>query len=166
MSDRNVYINIKWLIACCCLGMLYGCGRVVKAEPAQPKHWAEVTQKGTGRFYMDQVPVEKVMKVTGTGSTRFICYQVGFEDEIMITDKAKLQERGKYFQYDMQKDWLLKLKEDSLKPVFFQPSVKMDRNINEGVLVFEVPAGQVPDTLIYRDAFGAWGVQKIILNSH
>lgn len=153
-----------------CLALILSGAGCQSASPGakhpQQKHWAEVNNPALGLLYVDKAEPGQVMQVTDSANTRFVAYKVGWRDEISSADNKYKQEKGKYLQYDMPHDWALKMQNDSFAVVFSQPVVKTVLQEDEAILVFEIPAGANPDTLIYRDSFGGWGTQKIILNSH
>ena len=154
-------ISCGWLVWCSC-----HTNGTMHVAPDTKKHWVEVPDKGVGVLYIDPVPSEKLLRVKEGSNSKFISYRVGVRDERAITDGRAIREKTKYMQYRIQDDWKLMLQQDSVKPVFFQPSVKTEYHTDEGILVFEIPSGSVPDTLIYNDSYGTWGIQKIILKSH
>lgn len=135
-------------------------------KAAGPDHYLQIQEKGIGCIYLDKVPPETVLSEAKSlnGKTHFCAYKVGFEDSVLVTDKQQLLDKGKYYQYDMEKDWVMLHGGDSLRPVFFQPVTKHAMQLNEGVLIYEVPAGIEPDTLIYNDSYGFWGRHIILLN--
>ncbi|HET9056044.1 MAG TPA: hypothetical protein VFN30_04265 [Chitinophagaceae bacterium] len=137
-----------------------------KQKVLTQQHQVEIHNPGLGMIYIDKVPAQMVMSEADTseGITKFCCYQVGIIDSGFVakaTDKKTL-ELGKYYQYDMQKDWFAMINGDSLLPVFFQPKTRKNANCFEGILVFETPKEKDPDTLVYKDSFGQWGTQNII----
>lgn len=144
-----------WLAAC-------------RSQPAIPerRHLAAISHAGTA-LYIDQLDNRSIMKENPApqdSKTIFCSFLVGWMDSTISTDqKAKLA-REKYFQYDMQKDWVALVKGDSLYPVFFQEKPGLNSQLKEGALVFEIPAGTRPDTLIYKDSFGAWGTRLFVVN--
>jgi hypothetical protein len=77
-------------------------------------------------------------------------------------DKAERTDKNKYYQYDMQHDWIAIKGDNTFKPVFYHPRVTAQQSLNEGILVFEI-GGSHPDTLVYNDSNGSWGTQKFIL---
>ena len=135
-----------------------------KAGAKLQEHWAEVNNPALGVLYVDQADPFRVMQVIDSGNTTFIAYKVGLRDLNGQLNNKQKQERGKYLQYDLPRDWSLRVQRDSFAPVFFQPVVKTIEQEDEGILVFEIPSGLNPDTLIYHDSFGGWGIQKIILS--
>ncbi|WEK34071.1 MAG: hypothetical protein P0Y53_16410 [Candidatus Pseudobacter hemicellulosilyticus] len=134
-------------------------------EEAAAAHFAEVRLLSKGRVCIDKVSAEKLMQVTGEGksNSHFYAYSVRFEDSIQLAEKETLQKWDKYFQFDMEKDWVVLSQGDSIRPVFFQPGVKMSAQISEGVLVFEMPAAAIPDSLIYLNSFGSWEALQVQL---
>jgi hypothetical protein len=134
------------------------------------RHAAEINNKGIGMIYADKIPCNAVMQETrDTGShTVFHCYRIGFIDSLFVakaTGKKDL-DAGKYYQYGMEKDWVALVNGDSLTPVFFQPKERFEEQRHEAVIVFETPGDKEPDTLIYKDSYGAWSTQQLILNSN
>ena len=139
--------------------------KIQKAVPApEAKHYLEIRERGVGMITLDKVPNKMVMQDNGDNNGSFFSYKVGFLDSTLITDKKKLMDIGKYFQYDMYKDWVVLVNGDSIRPVFFQPEIKKIAQLNEGVIVFEIPSRIEPDTLLYMDSYGAWGAHQLFLN--
>lgn len=155
---------VKSVPVYCLFTFLMACTQNKQFQLTEPsRHWAQVDQMGVGRIYLDKVPNLSVMKASDNGNTIFSSYLIGFEDSLIITDRKKMLAKGKYYQYDMQKDWIAIVGKDSIKPVFFQPKVKTNPNVDEVIIIFELPPGRQPDTLIYNDSYGAWGIQKVII---
>ena len=153
-----------------CISLITACaGRGSSASETaarQQVHWAEVNNPALGSLYADEVDPTRIMQTIDSGSTKFVAYKIGLREDRSADDKRYVLDRGKYLQYDMQRDWSLKAKADSFSAVHFQPVVKKIAQVDEGILIFEIPAGTTPDTLIYHDSFGGWGIQKMILNGH
>ena len=70
-------------------------------------------------------------------------------------------ESNTYYAYAVSEDWYAYVQGDSLRPVYFEPKVKIHKQVDEGILVFEIPVGHRIDSLIYNDSYNNWGVQKI-----
>jgi hypothetical protein len=137
---------------------------VASLAAMEPKHLISV-QKPKEQLYLDRLDNRAVLaKADTAGPTTFCSFLVGLRDSLFLTDGKRLQERVKYLQYDMQRDWTVLVGGDSLKPVFFQEKPHLDGLLREGALVFEIPRGRRADTLIYRDTYGDWGTQLFILN--
>jgi len=164
MKRRNSYVILSLTLVLIMPGMGCQSGSVGVKQPKQ-KHWVEVKNPALGLLYVDRADSKQVMQVIDSANTQFIAYKVGWRDELVSTDNKYKQEKGKYLQYDMPGDWALKVQNDSFPPVFYQPVVKTVLQEDEAVLVFEIPVGTVPDTLVYHDSFGGWGIQKIILST-
>lgn len=154
------------------LGIVNGCtdgkGKTVKSEPVE-KHEAQVQSTGAGMIYADKIACDAVMRNTDSNRTGvFHCYLVGFIDSLGIAkaqDKKTL-ETGKYYQFDVQNDWVAMIQGDSVMPVFYQPKQRLESHRNEGVLVFETKDGKGPDTLIYKgSSTNGWEPQQLIINS-
>ncbi len=128
-------------------------------------HLAIVSEAGA-TLYLDRLESRSVMKedVSSGSKTIFCSFLVGWQDSAFIMDKKKGMAREKYFQYDMQKDWVALVKGDSVYPVFFQERPGLNSQLKEGALVFEIPAGARADTLVYKDSFGVWGTRLFVLN--
>ncbi|PZR26533.1 MAG: hypothetical protein DI535_14080 [Citrobacter freundii] len=159
----------RYAFVICLAGMVIcvACGSSA-SRPArqQQAHWAEVNNPALGSLYADEVDPARVMQVTDSGTTKFVAYKIGLREEKIPANNQYMLDRGKYLQFDMQHDWSLKSQSDSFGVVFFQPVVKKIDQVDESILIFEIPAGVTPDTLIYQDSFGGWGTQKIILSGH
>jgi hypothetical protein len=110
-------------------------------------------------LYLDRADPGSVMEA-GTDAGHFACFRIGWVDSAATTEVEKLR----YFQYRVQNDWRALAAGDTLLPVFFQERPGLDQRVHEGVMVFETPAGRQPDTLVYRDSYGSWGKQMIVLN--
>ena len=138
--------------------------RPMAVAKVEPKHLIAL-QKPKEVLYIDRLDNRVVMQREDTaGPTTFRSFLVGLRDSLAVTDAKRLQEREKYLQYDMQRDWTAIVGGDSLKPVFFQEKPHLDGLSREGALVFEVPRGSRADTLVYRDTYGDWGTQVFVLN--
>ena len=132
-------------------------------------HQAQIQKEGIGMMYVDKISCSSVIRSEdGAGNTSFRCFRVGFIDSLAVakaTDKKSL-DAGKYYLYDMQKDWVALVNGDSSMPVFYQPRQRLENHRNEGILVFEAPRDKEPDTLVYADSYSSWGTQRIIINSN
>lgn len=149
---------IIWLSAC----------NSAKSNIVTEVHQAQVHKEGQGMIYVDEISCSSVMRSidSNDGSSSFYCFRVGFIDSLAVAkaiDKKSL-DAGKYYQYDMQKDWVALVNGDSSLPVFYQPRQRIENHRHEGILVFEVD--KEPDTLIYTDSYSTWGKQSIIINSN
>ena len=133
------------------------------------EHEAQIQREGAGMIYIDKIPCSTIIQSEDSdGTTSFHCYRVGFIDSLAFgkaADKKSL-DAGKYYQYDMQRDWVALINGDSSRPVFYQPRQRLENHRYEGVLVFEIPKDNEPDTLVYADSYGSWGTQTIIINSN
>ena len=145
--------------------LLLACRVNQQKTGAITKHQAEVKNTGGGRLYADRISNGAFMKTMDTDkqSTEFVSYKIGFEDSALILNREARQKKGKYIQYDMENDWKALINGDSLSPVFMQPLVKKNVEMDESILVFEVPVNQEPDTLIYSDSFNGYELRKIVL---
>ena len=128
------------------------------------KHAVEIQKKGIGWIYLDRVSNEVVMLKNGgdSNSNHFVSIKVGFKDDNLIADRSVAKERGLYYQYGMEKDWVALVQSDSITPVFYQPLEQRMQQLHEGILVFEISQGRFPDTLCYKDALGIWGKQMVV----
>jgi hypothetical protein len=131
---------------------------------SESNHYLEIRERGVGMISLDKVPNTMVMKKSEYGNSAFFSYQVSFLDSSLITDPKKQLDINKYYLYDMYKDWVALVNGDSVRPVFFQPGIKKTSQVNDGVIVFEMPRGIEPDTLLYLDSYGAWGTHQLFLN--
>jgi hypothetical protein len=135
-------------------------------DSVKEKHFVEISLQNVGRMYIDEVPNDLVMK-TGSkknNTSEFYSLLVGFQDSTLNASKPPDEKQTKYFQYDMPKDWFAIVDGDSLSPVFSVPRTKLHKETDEAIIVFEVPKGRRPDTLVYKDSFGPWSVQQIVLD--
>jgi hypothetical protein len=120
---------------------------------------AQAGWAGSAGVYADRIPNKAILKEDGgdTGTTVFYCLRIGLYDSTDVTDKKLEEAREKYYQLDMYRDWVLIDKGDSIVPVFYQPVPhKMDK-LTEQVLVFEIPRGFRPSTLVYKDPYKLLG---------
>jgi hypothetical protein len=150
------------------LMMVAACGRrpVASLAAVEPRHLISM-KKPKEALYLDRLDNRVVLaNVDTAGPTTFCSFLVGMRDSLFLADGKRVQEREKYLQYDMQRDWTVIVGGDSLKPVFFQEKAHLDGLSREGALVFEVPRGQRADTLVFRDTYGDWGTQVFILNDY
>lgn len=138
----------------------------VTALEKRKKHWIEIGLKNEGMMYLDAVPNNLIMneQKIDTAHTRFYSFLVGFQDSILRTDQAKEIRENRYYEYEMPANWTAIVNGDSLRPVFSQTNPKIYKQNSESILVFELPQNHVPDTLIYQDTYGPWGLQKIVLS--
>jgi hypothetical protein len=174
MTGTDKIMN-RMLTAVYLLGMfsiINGCtdgkAKTVKIESVE-KHEAQIQSPGAGMIYADKIACDAVMRNTDSNRTgAFHCYLVGFIDSLGIAkaqDKKTL-ETGKYYQFDVQNDWMAMIQGDSVMPVFYQPKQRLESHRNEGVLVFEMKDGKGPDTLIYKgSSSNGWGPQQLVINS-
>lgn len=145
--------------------LFYGCGSGDRTTSIMiTKHEVEIRKQGLGMIYLDNVSCDFVLQtMDSTNGNNFMCIKVGFVDSSITSNEKEHREKGKYFQYDMYKDWRVIQNGDSIAPVFFQPLFKKNQQIDEGVIVFEMAKDLVPDTLVYNDSFGSWNTQIIPL---
>lgn len=147
--------------------VMTGCKQKKSGNGMTEQHWAEVKMPGVGMIYVDEVSCSSVLSEVDSskGETRFHCYRVGLIDSLpaKANDKKDL-EKGKYYQYDMYKDWAALINGDSIRPVFYQPMIKKEINKEESILVFEIIKSKHADTLVYNDSYGLWGRRVIIKN--
>jgi hypothetical protein len=133
-------------------------------NPKQIRHFAEL-KTATGTVFIDPFPVERVMSVTaGNTSTQYCSYKVGFEGK-HNSDKEQAKAWQKYVDYDMDKDWVLVINNDSIPVAYNQPVVKHSPTLTESVLVFEIPGGQSPLKMVYKDGFNYTGDKTFLLKS-
>jgi hypothetical protein len=130
---------------------------------APEKHLAQLTRQGAS-LYVDRVDNRVVLQPGKTAQNKFCSFRIGWTDSLAVTGKSASPEKERYFQYTVQHDWKALAGGDTLIPVFFQEKPGLNQQLKEGVMVFETPTGRQPDTLVYRDSFGAWGTQILILN--
>ena len=129
------------------------------------KHMAETGWAGSAGVYADRIPNKVVLKEDGggKGSAVFYCLRIGLYDSADVTDKKIEEAREKYYQLDMYKDWVLLNGSDSIAPVFYQPVPRKTDKLTEQVLVFEVPRGFQPSTLIYKDPYKLLGNRQTMV---
>ena|ERR1700694_1101551 len=155
------FFSVSWMMfigACCACHM-----RTAVLPGVFPPHQVEIREKGIGMIYVDRVPNSVVMK-NGQDTSSFVSYLVGFQDSNAISNPAKRTELGRYYQYEMYRDWALVSRQDSMAPVFYQDRRRPDAQNRETILVFELPAGRSADTLVFRDGLNYWGKHIIYVN--
>lgn len=132
----------------------------------QARHQAEIDYRGAGKLFADKIDNAGIIKQssdTGNGLA-FCTYKVGFQDST-LKDKKIMQMWEKYFDYDMQYSWSALVNGDTIPVTFFQPAIRKSQQLFEAALVFEVPRGLEPDTLVYKDTFGiSKKIELIVLN--
>jgi len=143
--------------------ILAGCNNKTEVKVSE-QHWAQVNNNRGGMIYIDTISCHNVMRNDPNSSlSNYTCLLVGFIDSAALlpaTDGRDI-EQGKYFQFDMQKDWVGISGTDSMQPVFFHPKVTLERHRKEGILVFEHERNQRLESLVYKDSYGNWGTQKL-----
>ncbi len=137
-------------------------------KPVQ--HEIEIKGAPGSSIVVDKVPNGRIIQeqATGDARTKFVSYQVEFTDSAALAgifDEKLKQARSIYFQYKIDRDWNLLRNGDSIKPVFFQILTKKSREKDGMVFVFEIPSTFEPDTLVYHDSFGDWGMQKLVFKN-
>ncbi len=159
--------GIAWILPGLCfgLGLLASCHTDLPHQEPSPVHLARIG-RSDDLLYIDRISNRAIMKEgTDTGTkTAFYSFLVGWQDSTAKADKKGGNEKEKYFQYDMQKDWAALVNGDSLHPVFFQERPGLSDILKEAVMVFELPRGTTTDTIVYKDSFGAWGGRLFVLN--
>lgn len=140
------------------------CDTGKKQAPMPVKHLAEAGWRGSAGIYADRVPNKAILKDEGPNTARsfFYCLRIGFYDSTATGDAKQQAAREKYFQLDMYKDWVLLCDKDSIAPVFYQPAPKKETSLTEQVLVYELPKGMTPKTLVYKDPYGLLGNHHIL----
>jgi hypothetical protein len=146
--------------------LTWGCK---ETSPARKKHELEIFKPGKF-FYLDQVKNKQVMEIKNADEDKlYASYLVGFYDSSWAPDPQQPQKTTDgqtYYQYNMPDKWRAVVGGDSLTPVFYQPVQQADNKINAGVIVFQLPEGIRPDTLVYRDAAEGWENMTISLKQH
>jgi len=132
-------------------------GAVGKPE----KHFAQF-DRGDQYLYLDKI-TNDFMKSEPNTESEFRSFKVGFLRSNIPTKELET-EFGKYIEYQMQYDWKMMLKNDSLSPVFAHPVTNLNSLRREMILVFEVQKGQSAESLTYADSYGQWGRLNIPLN--
>jgi len=146
-----------------CLTTFSSCRDREKPAPAV-KHLAEAGWRGSAGIYADRVPNKAILKEEGsdTGKTIFYCLRIGLYDSTNTTDARQTAAKEKYFQLEMDKDWVLLCGSDSIAPVFYQPVPRKENQLTEQVLVYEIPKGASPVSLVYKDPYGLLGNQHVL----
>jgi hypothetical protein len=168
LPKQKLELLRKFAVSYASLGfmLLVSACHSVTAMPEAPVHHQAMISRGGESIYLDRVSNASVMKeiVDSNAKTIFCSFLVGWQDSTVNTDKDQQRNREKYFQYDMQKDWVALVKGDSLYPVFFQERPGLNQQFKEGIMVFELPRDATPDSLVYKDSFGSWGKRLFVLN--
>ena len=136
-----------------------------KPAPKEPVHMAQTGWIGSAGAYADRIPNKAILKEDGgdSGSTVFYCLRIGLYDSTGSSDGKLEAAREKYYQLDMYRDWVLLDKGDTIVPVFYQPVPRRMDKLTEQVLVFEVPRGFQPSTLVYKDPYKLLGNRQTML---
>lgn len=154
-----------------CLGvlLLILAASCKEANPARKKHELEIFRPGSF-FYLDQVKNKQVMQIKDAEEDKlYASYLVGFYDSTWAPDPQqpkKTEERQVYYQFNMSNHWRAIVNGDSLLPVFYQPVPNADNKVNAGVIVFQLPEGIRPDTLVYKSAADGWENMIVSLKQH
>ena len=123
-------------------------------------HDIEIHERGIGRITLDRVDASKfVSKNAGA----FRALSVLFEDSVRASQKD-IVKNSNYYNYLMEHDWVLLNGGDSIHTVFFQPTEKEGKGLSGGILVFEWPFKEAPDTLIFLDSQRKWGQHILFLH--
>lgn len=132
--------------------------------PEVERHWIELSRPSVGVMYIDTIPLTAIMKVDDEAemNKKFKAYLVGFRDSSSVVNKEVEVEKNRYFEFGMQNDWGAVVDGIQVNPAFYQSKTMVSNKVREGIMVFET-MGINPDTLIYNDSFGSWGLQKFIL---
>lgn len=138
-------------------------------HPIRNKHELEIFKPGS-LFYLDQVKNKQVMQISDPAEDkRYASYLVGFLDSNWMPDPQqprKEEDRLNYYRFHMAEKWRAIVNGDSLIPIFYQPVPQIDKKLNSGVIVFEVPDGQRPDTLVYSGTEDGWDNMTISLKQN
>lgn len=147
-----------------CAGLLFSCKAKKASEAPAVKHLAEAGWRGSAGIYADRLPNRAILKEEGsdTGRSAFYCVRVGFYDSSHAIDAAQVAAKEKYYQLEMYKDWVLLCDGDSVAPVFYQPVPRKENQLTEQVLVYEIPKGVHPLSLVYKDPYGLLGDQHVL----
>lgn len=155
----------RMIVTMLCLLVLYACNNASGTKKTVT-HWAAINYKKGKLIYADAVQSGSVMQRTKSdeiNNDSFFCYKISLIDSTLHEQKEDL-ERNKYFDYEMQKNWVVLLNGDSVHAVFFQLMIKKNKMLQEGVLVFELPSTAKPDSLIYRNTIDPNNPETIVLN--
>ena len=165
MRIRPFRLNPGLMLFFCAFLFGEACHSVAPTTRPAVQHLALISRPGEA-LYIDRVSNSTVMKERNDGSakTSFCSFLVGWQDSTINAASEDSRDREKYFQYDMQKDWVALVKGDSVYPVFFQERPTLGQQCKESVLVFELPRGSVTDTLVYKHGYGSWGTRLFVLN--
>jgi hypothetical protein len=152
--------------------LLPGC-RAPHSDGRLPKQHLALHRHERTTIYVDRIDNRVVLDdkrtVPGINATiaaadGFRSFLIGRQDSAVAADNRTGRAEEEYFQYTMQNEWVALTGGDTLRPVFFQEKTSMDKNIKEGVMVFELPAAASIDTLIYRDSFDGTKPDIFVVN--
>jgi hypothetical protein len=145
------------------ISLLAACHSHTTPVALSERHMAGRSERGYF-LYVDRADNRMVLQQASAATGHFSSFSIGWIDSLAATDHNKAADKERYFQYGIQNDWVALVDGDTLRPVFFQEKPSLTDTRREGILVFETSTGKSPDTLIYKDSFGAWGVQLFALN--
>lgn len=142
-----------------------GCDHKKHGVKKNVKHLVLLPYSTVGQLYIDSVPNKLVLKeqLNDTGIYKFCCFRIGFTDSTVYEKKEQVL-LNKYFDYEMQKDWVAVVNGDSIIPVLLQPIVKKDAFTREFLLVFEINKPNRIDSLAYKNNFKQGTILQIELN--
>jgi hypothetical protein len=152
--------------------LLPGC-RAPHSDSRPPKQHLAMHRHEGATIYVDRVDNRVVLDekrtvadINGkiTGADGFRSFLIGRQDSAVAGDNKTGRTEEEYFQYTMQNEWVALTGGDTLRPVFFQEKTGLDKNIKEGVMVFELPGTASIDTLIYRDSFDGTRPDIFVVN--
>jgi len=131
------------------------------------KHMAQVKKQNGVMLYADRISNKAILRTDSVNtSTVFCSYKIGVLDSSLATlDKKQQLLWGKYFDFEMQKNWTALVNNDSIPAVFFQGLPQKSSYMREAVVVFEVPKGSNPDTLIYNNTYQTNNTDLLVLSN-
>ncbi len=166
LNKRIHWLSALTIVSCLLSYCFSACKDPVRSNvlPLTQTHMVEIRNIDGRKIYLDSFPNRLIMQNDPENDeTAFHSFKVGFEDSLKADPKAE-KEIQKYIDYTMYKDWRVLSNGDSLLPVFSQPVVKKRDNLRESIIVFELPKGVAPDTLVYYDQFQPEKKNIIILS--
>lgn len=102
-------------------------GRIGKKIVPDALHYLEIRLDGRGIITLDRVPVGHVLSRGDTSA--FCAYLISFTDSSGPSGKASSRDiTAKYYQYQMEKDWVVLDRGDSVRAVFYQPNIKISKH--------------------------------------
>ena len=157
-----MYQTIMLCLFSCCL---LSCTNKKPTPRPLAAHYREVGRMDNSRLYIDTLSNQSFLQSVQSAAqkSRLLSFRIGFQQPaLQMKDGDEVWQR--FFQYELYKNWKAIGANHTYAPVYFQPTVKIKRSVDEAILVFEVPDPVMLDTLIFQEPNETWGVQKFVLH--